>query len=58
MEQVFGLEFLECGSEKGCRRKHTGNRVTRWKNLFERNLGDLRCFTKRNYLEEFEMGNF
>jgi hypothetical protein len=36
------LEFLRPGSEKGNRRKHTENWVTRWRNLFWGNFGVLR----------------
>jgi hypothetical protein len=36
------LGFLEGGSEKGSTRKHTGNRVARWRNNFWGNLAFLR----------------
>jgi hypothetical protein len=54
----FGDWISKGGSEKGSTRKHTGIRVTSWRNLFWGNLRDLRCFTKRFILGEFEIGFF
>jgi hypothetical protein len=44
--------------EKGWSRKHTKNRVTRWRKMFGGIFRDLRCFTKRMFLEEFRFGFF
>jgi hypothetical protein len=41
-EKIFCSKFWECGSEKGCTRISTGNRVTRWKNCFWGNSRILR----------------
>jgi hypothetical protein len=58
MKRILGLRFLRGGSEKGCRRKSTGNRVTSWRILFWGNFTVLRCFTKRFILGELEFGVF
>jgi hypothetical protein len=58
LEGFVRLEFWRTSSEKGNTRKRTGNRVTSWSLLFWGNLGNLRCFTKRIYLEEFEISDF
>jgi hypothetical protein len=47
LDWIFVWNFLEEFLEKGNRRKHTENRVTRCRKLFGGNLGVLRCFTKR-----------
>jgi hypothetical protein len=38
LKRFLGIEFSKGGSEKGSSRKHTGNRVTRWRIKFWRNL--------------------
>jgi hypothetical protein len=43
----WSFDFLEENSEKGYRRKHTENRVARWRFLHWGNLRVLRCFAKR-----------
>jgi hypothetical protein len=57
--EIFGnWIFGRVGSEKGRWRKHTGNRVTSWRNLVWGNLRVLRCFAKRFILGESEIGIF
>jgi hypothetical protein len=56
--KIFGLEFFKGGSEKGSSRKHTGNRVTRWRNLFWGKLEILRWIAKRIWSGEFNFGIF
>jgi hypothetical protein len=53
---IFGIWGRS--SEKGYTRKTTGNRVTRWKELFLGESRVLRCFTKRNGMEGFGFGGF
>jgi hypothetical protein len=42
LEAFLGIWLLEGGSEKGCSREHTENRVTRWSFMFWRNLENPR----------------
>jgi hypothetical protein len=39
LEDFGDLVLRRTNSEKGSTRKHTGNRVTRWTNVFWRNSG-------------------
>jgi hypothetical protein len=58
MNLFFWTDFSKAGSEKGSTRKHTENRVTRWMKLFWGNLGDSRCFTKKNIMGELIFDDF
>jgi hypothetical protein len=50
---IFEFGVFESWSEKGNRRKHTGNWVTRWEKMFLGEFRDLRWIAKRIWLEEF-----
>jgi hypothetical protein len=54
----WGLEFLEEFLEKGCTRKHTRNRVTRWRKMFGGIFGGLRWIAKRILVGEFWFSDF
>jgi hypothetical protein len=58
LEKFLGNWDLGPSSEKGSSRKHTENRVTRWRKLFWGNSAFSRWFTKRFVSGEFELGLF
>jgi hypothetical protein len=58
LERNFWLDFWETSSEKGCSRKTTENRVTRWRKLFWGNLENPRWFTKRMFSGEIKFTLF
>jgi hypothetical protein len=58
LKEFWEIGFLEESFQKGWSRKHTENWVTRCRNLFWGNFTVLRCFAKRNYLEELGFGFF
>jgi hypothetical protein len=58
LKQFWGIWNLGESSEKGCRRKHTGKRVTSWSFMYWGNFRNLRWIAKRIRLGEFEMGFF
>jgi hypothetical protein len=56
--RFLGIGNFGSWSEKGSSREDTENRVTSWTFMFWGNLENLRCFTKRIFLGEFENGFF
>jgi hypothetical protein len=58
LERFEGIWVLEEFLEKGCTRKCTGNRVTRWRYLFWRNSRILCWIAKRMDLGELRLGFF
>jgi hypothetical protein len=58
LERFEGIWVLEEFLEKGCTRKHTEKRVTRWRFLFWRNSRILCWIAKRMDLGELRLGFF